>query len=134
MAEKNNSYYVAVGRRKTSVACVKLSVGKGEFLVNGRSITDYFNRVSHPSFYNKPLELTDTVGSVSVEAKISGGGLESQLGAYVHGVARALLKLNPEFRSKLKPMGLLTRDSRMKESRKYGKAGKARKVKSSPKR
>lgn len=134
MAEKNNNHYVAVGRRKTSIARVKLTAGKGEFLVNGRSITDYFNRVSHAPSYNKPLELTDTANSVSVEAKISGGGLESQLDAYIHGVARALLKLNPEFRSKLKPMGLLTRDSRMKESRKYGMAGKARKVKSSPKR
>ena len=132
--EVKQEYYTAVGRRKTATARVKLLPGKDGFRVNGKEIEVVFSQPSHKIAYMKPMQLTNTLGSFTVEAKVEGGGLESQVDAYVLGVSRALLKINPQFRAKLKPYGLLTRDPRMKESRKYGLAGKARKKKSSPKR
>lgn len=132
--EIKQDYYVAVGRRKTATARVKLTPGKDGYTVNGKNIDDVFNRPSHKIAYMKPQTLTNTAESFSVQAKVAGGGLEAQVDAFVLGVSRALLQINPAFREQLKPYGLLTRDPRMKESRKYGMAGKARKKKSSPKR
>lgn len=132
--ESKQEFYVAVGRRKTATARVGLHSGKEGFTVNGKNIDDVFNRPAHKIAYMKPLQVTNTADSLSVEAKVAGGGLEAQVDAFVLGVTRALLQLNPSFRAQLKPYGLLTRDPRMKESRKYGMAGKARKKKSSPKR
>lgn len=128
------AHFVGVGRRKSATARVKLVTGTGAMTVNGRDVSAYFSTDSQKQAYIRPFQVTSGIVSFDVEAKVEGGGLEGQLEAFVLGISRALLKVNPEFRVQLKPHGLLTRDPRMKESRKYGRAGKARKMKSSPKR
>lgn len=133
MADTQN-YFTGIGRRKSATARVKLVTGNGTMTVNGRDVTAYFSMDSHKQAYVRPFNVTSGSIAFDVEAKVEGGGLEGQLEAFVLGISRALLKVNPEFRMQLKPYGLLTRDPRMKESRKYGRAGKARKMKSSPKR
>ncbi len=125
----------AVGRRKESIARIRLYKGKGETLVNNLPIGEYFpsevSRVAHTS----PFELTDTAGKYYATIKVSGGGKNGQLGAVVHGLSRALASLDKEnFRPVLKKAKLLTRDSRTRERRKVGMGGKARRKKQSPKR
>ena len=123
-----------VGRRKEAVARVRLSEGKGQVTVNGKPIVEYFPGQVFQKQYNKPLEITDTLGKFAISVKIKGGGQASQLDAVVHGIARAIAKTNPASRTALKKEGLLTRDARVKERRKYGLAQKARAKKQSPKR
>jgi len=119
--------YYATGRRKTSVAKVWLTLGEGKITVNGRSFEEYFPRLTWQVLVRKPLVLTGTEARFNVEARVSGGGLSGQAGALAHGIARALLLVDENLRSVLKKAGLLTRDPRMKERKKYGqRAARAR--------
>jgi len=129
------AFVFAVGRRKTAVARIRLYHGKGETLVNGQPINKYFSGEINKTFYQQPFNLTETLGKYYATIKVVGSGQKAQLGAVIHGLARALDKENKEdFHSLLKKVGLLTRDSRAKERRKIGQMGKARKKKQSPKR
>ncbi len=112
--------YYATGRRKTSVARVHLKGGKGEILVNKRPLHDYFGRETARRIVLQPIEVTQTAGSVDIHVKVWGGGISGQAGAIRHGITRALLKVNPEFRSTLKKAGFVTRDPRAVERKKYG--------------
>ena len=119
MTEKR--YYQGTGRRKTAVARVRLFPGSGDFVVNGRSIPEYFgHRELFAKELARPFELTGTVASYNVLVKVRGGGVAGQVGAVRHGIARALLDVNAELRPVLKKAGLLTRDPRMKERKKPG--------------
>jgi small subunit ribosomal protein S9 len=132
---KSTDYIYAIGRRKTATARIRLYRKPGDMLVNGVAAGKYFTGEIAQSLYMKPFEVTSTVGKFSYSAKTEGSGKMSQLGAVVHGLSRALTKLDEEgYKSLLKKAGLLTRDSRMKESRKIGTGGKARRKKQSPKR
>lgn len=114
-------YYQGTGRRKTSVARVRLFPGNGDFLVNGKKPEDYFGaRDVLQREIRRPLELTNHLASFNVLVKVRGGGVVGQAGAVRHGVARALLDLNAELRPTLKKAGLLTRDPRAKERKKVG--------------
>jgi small subunit ribosomal protein S9 len=113
----------ATGRRKTSVARVSLSPGSGQFQINGRSLEDYFPRESLRSMIVTPLQLAGIAGRYDVRASISGGGVSGQAGALRHGIARAVQLLDPGHRPVVKRAGLLTRDSRMVERKKYGQRG-----------
>ncbi|MCD6570593.1 MAG: 30S ribosomal protein S9 [Deltaproteobacteria bacterium] len=113
--------FYATGRRKTSVARVWLSPGKGKFVVNGRDMENYFDRETLKMFVMQPFDLTDTKGRFDVHATASGGGISGQAGAIRHGIARALAEYDPEkLRAKLRAAGFLTRDPRMVERKKYG--------------
>jgi small subunit ribosomal protein S9 len=128
-------YIEGVGRRKVATARVRIYDVPGEFVVNDVIVGQYFDEIMHASaIYLKPLEVVGLKGKVTITAKVSGSGIRSQLDAVNHGVARALLEMNPEFRPFLKEAGLLTRDDRMKETRKIGMGGKARRKRQSPKR
>ena len=119
MTEKR--YYQGTGRRKTAVARVRLFPGSGEFVVNGKSITEYFgHRELFAREVVRPLELTGNNTSFNVLAKVRCGGVAGQVTAVRHGIARALLDANSELRPALKKAGLLTRDPRMKERKKPG--------------
>lgn len=129
------AFVFTVGRRKTAVARIRLYHGKGETLVNGQPINKYFSGEINKTFYQQPFNLTETLGKYYATIKVVGSGQRAQLGAVIHGLARALDKENKEdFHSLLKKAGFLTRDSRAKERRKVGQMGKARKKKQSPKR
>jgi small subunit ribosomal protein S9 len=119
--------YYGTGRRKTSVARVRLVPGEGKIIVNKRPLDEYFGLKTLELIVTQPLNITDTVGKYDVLAKVEGGGVSGQAGAVRHGIARALLKVDGEFRLPLKKAGLLTRDPREKERRKYG-LKKARKA------
>lgn len=132
---KKNKYIFAVGRRKTATARIRLFRGKGKILVNNKPIAEYFPGEVAKVEYLKPFMVTDRVGKYFATIKVEGSGKNGQLGAVVHGLARALDKENPQlYHSVLKKAGLLTRDPRAKERRKPGQMGKARKKKQSPKR
>jgi small subunit ribosomal protein S9 len=120
------SYY-GTGRRKTSVARVRLVPGEGNILVNDRTIAEYFGRKTLELIVKQPLNLTETLGKYNVLIKVEGGGPSGQAGAVRHGISRALLKVDAEYRPSLKKAGFLTRDPREKERRKYG-LKKARKA------
>lgn len=125
----------AVGRRKESVARVRLFKGNAQMTVNGRPIAEYFKGPVAQKKYQMPFQLTNTLGQFTGTIKVLGGGITGQLDAVVHGIARALNNLeNQGHRPVLKKAGLLTRDPRAKERRKYGLAHAARAKKSSPKR
>ena len=117
----------ATGRRKESIARVRLKPGTGEFAVNDRTLDDYFGRETSKMILKQPLEVVEQLGKLDIAVNVCGGGLSGQAGAIRHGISRALTKLNPEFRPPLKKAGFLTRDSREKESKKYG-LKKARKA------
>lgn len=117
----------ATGRRKESVARVRIVPGSGRFALNGRALEDYFPRPALQMVVTEPLRLTNTVDRYDVIASIIGGGISGQAGAVRHGIARALVEADPTLRGELKKKGLLTRDSRVKERRKYG-LKKARKA------
>ena len=121
MAEQ--THYYGTGRRKTSIARVFLRPGSGSFEVNGRSFENYFVTESQRSEARQPLVLTETAATFNVSANVSGGGIDGQAGAVKLGIARALLGFNLELRPKLKSAGMLTRDSRSKERKKYGQKG-----------
>lgn len=113
----------ATGRRKEAVARVRLSAGAGKVVVNGKTLEVYFPRPSWRSTVLSPFETTGTVGRYDVNAAVNGGGLSGQAGALRHGIARALVAANTEFRPSLKRAGLLTRDPRKVERKKYGRPG-----------
>lgn len=119
--------YLGTGRRKEAVARVRLIPGKGQFRLNQRPLEDYFPPETMQTQVKKPFKVTGTLDKYDVIARIQGGGRSGQVGAVRHGIARALLEVNPDFRDELKKAGLLTRDSREKERRKYG-LKKARKA------
>ena len=118
--------YQATGRRKTAVANVRLFLGAGKMMVNGRPIREYLTKESLMTLAQKPLELTGMLGKLDVICTARGGGLSGQAGAIRLGIARALLKVNEDFKKVLKKEGLLSRDPRMVERKKYGQI-KARK-------
>lgn len=125
VARQETNY--GTGRRKTSVARVRLLPGTGKVMINGRDIEDYFGRAVLRTIVLQPLVLTNMEGKYDVVATVHGGGSSGQAGAIRHGIARALLEIDPELRSQLKKAGYLTRDPRMKERREYG-LKKARKA------
>lgn len=114
---------VATGKRKTAVARVRLRFGTGTHRVNGRSVEDYFQRESLVRRVQQPLELSGLLDRYDVVANLAGSGLSAQAGALRHGIARAIERLDPSQRSPLKRSGMLTRDARMKERKKYGQRG-----------
>lgn len=113
-------YYYGTGRRKSSVARVRLYMESGPIVVNSKPMEDVFPWNSWRDLIGEPFRATDTVGQFRVVAKVSGGGVVGQAGALRHGIARALLVADPNLRSTLKKAGLLTRDPREKERKKYG--------------
>lgn len=113
-------YYEGVGRRKTSTARVRVTPGKGQFVVNGKSVEEYFTRLGDLDQIQAPLRVAEMDGKLDVSVIVRGGGVTGQTGAIVHGLARALLKLEPELRPAMRAGGYLTRDSRMKERKKPG--------------
>lgn len=115
--------YYATGRRKTSVARVWLKPGEGNVTINKRSIDDYLKRETAKMIIRQPLELTETLGKFDIYVNVRGGGISGQAGAIKHGISRALLAVNLDFRPLLKKSGFLTRDSRVKERKKYGQPG-----------
>jgi len=119
--------YQATGRRKSSVARVRLQAGEGSINVNGRNFEEYFPRETLRSKVLRPLVLAEKSKELSVITLVDGGGVSSQAGAVAHGISRALLKYNAELRGTLKKEGLLTRDPRMKERKKYGQKGARKK-------
>ena len=121
MSQSKNPYMYGTGRRKSSVARVHLFPnGTGAITINGRDIDDYFGLETLKMVVRQPLNSTDTLGKVDIVATVEGGGVSGQAGALRHGISRALLQVNPEFRPILKKAGFLTRDPRMKERKKYG--------------
>ncbi|HLR09139.1 MAG TPA: 30S ribosomal protein S9 [Bacillota bacterium] len=112
--------YYGTGRRKRSTARVRLVPGNGRFVVNGRDAKDYFPYETQLSIMKQPLAVTETEGVYDVLVNVRGGGFTGQAGAIRHGIARALLEANPDFRKTLKAEGYLTRDQRMTERKKYG--------------
>lgn len=112
--------YYGTGRRKHSVARVRLVPGEGRIVINKREIDVYFGLETLKLIVKQPLNLTDTLGKYDVLVTANGGGISGQAGAIRHGISRALLKVDPEYRGSLKKAGFLTRDPRMKERKKYG--------------
>lgn len=108
------------GRRKTAVARVRLLAGEGEIVVNGRSLLEHFGAAVDENDLRLPFKVTNTDGRFNAMIKVEGGGVTGQAGAIRHGIARALLELDPDHRLQLRQAGLLTRDPRMKERKKYG--------------
>lgn len=118
--------YIGTGRRKSSVARVRLVPGNGQILINDRDIENYIPFEALREVVKQPLNATETLGSYNILVNVKGGGYTGQAGAIRHGIARALLQADPEFRPTLKRAGLLTRDARMKERKKYGLKGARR--------
>lgn len=119
--------YWGTGRRKEAVARVRLIPGEGRIIINGRPMEAYFPTVSLRAEVERPLKVTDTLGKYDVLVRVAGGGIHGQAGAVRHGISRALLRVDEAYRKPLKQAGLLTRDPRVKERRKYG-LKKARKA------
>ncbi len=113
-------YFYGTGRRKKSVARVRLYPGSGAITINGRDIEEYFGLETMKLIINQPFTVTETIGKFDIVANVTGGGFSGQAGAIRHGVARALLAADETYRPLLKKAGLLTRDPRMKERKKYG--------------
>ena len=121
MYESKKKYFYGTGRRKSSVARVRVyENGTGAITINGRDINDYFGLDTLKLVVNQPLVTTATVGKFDIVVTVAGGGVSGQAGAIRHGISRALTLLNPEFRPALKAAGFMTRDPRMKERKKYG--------------
>ena len=121
MYKSKKPYHYGTGRRKSSVARVHLFPnGTGAITINGRDIDEYFGLDTLKLIVRQPLVTTELLGKVDIAATVTGGGVTGQAGAIRHGVARALLEVNPEYRAALKAAGYLTRDPRMKERKKYG--------------
>jgi small subunit ribosomal protein S9 len=118
--------FARTGKRKTAVARVRLRPGEGNITVNSRSLADYFGRPTSRMIVEQPLVLTETKGTYDVKVNVRGGGISAQAAAIRHGVTRALLEANPDFRPVLKKAGYVTRDPRKVERKKYGRH-KARK-------
>ena len=120
MYESKEKYYYGTGIRKHSVARVRVYNGTGKITINGRDIDDYFGLETLKLIVRQPMTLTDTLGKFDIVCTVAGGGVTGQAGAIRHGLSRALLVFNPELRPTLKAAGMLTRDPRMKERKKYG--------------
>ena len=121
MYESKRPYQYGTGRRKSSVARVRVyENGTGSITINGRDIDDYFGLDTLKLIVRQPLVLTETVGKVDIVCTVAGGGVTGQAGAIRHGIARALLQVDENYRAALKAAGFLTRDPRMKERKKYG--------------
>jgi len=114
---------ITVGRRKESVARVRIAPGTGNITINGRTMDEYFGRETSKMILVEPLKLVDQMGKLDVLVNAAGGGLSGQAGAIRHGISRALCDMNPEFRPVLKKAGFLTRDARAVERKKYGRPG-----------
>jgi len=124
-----------VGRRKNGTARVRLYLQPGDVIVNDKPMAEYFNAVIHPEVrFMTPFKITNTMGKFAVSVKVSGSGASSQMDAVVLGIARALVKVDPDYKAVLRAAGLMTRDPRMKETRKPNTGGKARRKRQSPKR
>ena len=119
-------FFYGTGRRKKSVARVRVYAGTGKITINDRDIDDYFGLETLKLIVRQPLALTGTTEKFDIVVRVAGGGVTGQAGAIRHGVARALLEFNPELRGELKKAGFLTRDPRMKERKKYGLKGARR--------
>lgn len=115
--------YYGTGRRKSSTARVYLRPGQGEFRINRRSLESYFKNLTQRMLVKQPFEVTETSGKFDTIVNVNGGGASGQAGAVRHGIARALLEYDGELRKTLKKSGFLTRDSRIKERKKYGQPG-----------
>jgi len=126
MYTSSKPYFYGTGRRKSSVARVRLVPGTGVITINKRDIDDYFGLETLKLIVNQPFAVTNTFGKFDIICTVAGGGISGQAGAIRHGVAKALLQSNEEFRAALKKAGLLTRDPRMKERKKYGLKGARR--------
>ena len=134
MKKETKKYIYAIGRRKRSTARIRLFAGKGQIVVNDKPVGDYFKDVPK-EVYLRPFTVAGLEGKYFVTARILGGGTTGQVGAFVHGLSRALMKVEEKkYKKVLKSAGLFTRDSREKERRKFGNAQKARAKKQSPKR
>jgi small subunit ribosomal protein S9 len=120
MPENNHQ---ATGKRKNAIARIRLQPGSGRFLINGRTMEVYFGRQTSRMVIMQPYELTQSLGRFDTFITVQGGGLSGQAGAIRHGISKALLDVDPAHRSVLKTAGFLTRDSRVKERKKYGKRG-----------
>ena len=121
MYESKKQYQYGTGRRKSSIARVRVyEGGTGSITINGRDIDEYFGLETLKMVVRQPMVATETLGKLDIICTVSGGGVTGQAGAIRHGIARALLSVNPEYRAILKTAGLLTRDPRMKERKKYG--------------
>ena len=127
ITKKTVAEFIATGRRKSSVARVRMKAGKGVIKVNGKEIGDYLQHDTMLLVALQPLELTDSRTKFDINIKCDGGGVSGQAGAICHGIARALVKANETYKTELKKAGFLSRDSRMKERKKYG-LKKARKA------
>jgi len=117
MAEER---YYATGKRKAAIARVWMKLGDGNIVINKSPIDDYLTTDIAKMIVAQPLELTNTVGRYDITVNVKGGGISGQVGAIKHGISQALLKISPEFREPLKKAGFITRDSRVKERKKYG--------------
>jgi small subunit ribosomal protein S9 len=120
--EKGNVYY-ATGRRKSAIARTWLTPGNGEIIVNNRPVGEYFPVQSAQAMMKQPLVITNTLDSYNVMVRVVGGGISGQAGAIRHGITKALMLLDPEFRQSLKRAGFVRRDPRVKERKKYGQRG-----------
>jgi len=123
MADTKIPQFLGTGRRKTSVARVRLAAGSGKIVVNGRPFEIYFATETLRGVVTRPLTVTETAGKFDVQVNVSGGGPAGQAGAVRHGIARALIQADANLRTTLKGDGLLTRDPRMRERKKYGQPG-----------
>ena len=127
MYESKRKYFYGTGRRKSSVARVRVyENGTGAITINGRDIDEFFGLDTLKLVVRQPLNTTDMVGKVDVEVTVAGGGVSGQAGAIRHGISRALVEMNAEYRPALKAAGFITRDPRMKERKKYGLKGARR--------
>ena len=126
MAKSGTDGFYATGRRKESTARVWLKPGTGTMIINGRPMNEYFGRETSIMIINQPLQVLEQVSKVDMTVNVRGGGLSGQAGAIRHGLSRALVRLNPEFRPPLKKAGFLTRDSRSVERKKSGQPGARR--------
>ncbi len=135
VALPTGEYIATVGRRKNASARVRLYMKSGDYVVNDRPMSAYFSAVSYPEArFLAPFKVTDTVGKYAVSVVVEGSGVAAQLDAAVLGIARALVKVDEGYKKMLRDAGLMTRDPRMKESRKPNTGGKARRTRSSPRR
>jgi len=119
----SHDFFYGTGKRKTSVSRTRLYKGTGTITVNGRDLADYFPRATLQMIIRQPLKLTRTIEKFNIACRVTGGGLSGQAQAVRHGISRALLEFDPEMRGVLKRAGFLTRDSRVKERKKYGQKG-----------
>jgi small subunit ribosomal protein S9 len=125
-ASTNGNNFYGTGRRKEATARVWISAGSGQVEINGRTMDEYFGRETSKMIINQPLQLLEQMGKVDIRVNVTGGGLSGQAGAIRHGLSRALVALNPDFRPALKKAGFLTRDPRAVERKKYGQPGARR--------